>query len=322
MFLGTEYPDHVPERASQSATRSGHPRPVQNRKRGGHHRPHAKSGHSNLAGHPEEQNDFYDNTAVHASHNLAPGFETRGGRGRGRGGGGGRGGRGNSERWSQGTKWSRNESDQGLPVQENCANVGQQYKTSPAYRSTNGENQNPRVANTGELHHEPRETWPRMSRRGRDPRKPLTKPKEANQVNHAVDPDYTASISPTELVHEHRNNRGYRGGGRQSYPRKKGPALHASSQGNWRDREPPSMDVDDEKLRDDKARGSKEEPNWRGAGGTDQWRRHRIQEQGQSRGGRPDMRTRPVKRVELPKSKETQTGESRDRTLLQLRTMH
>lgn len=75
------------------------------------------------------------------------------------------------------------------------------------------------------------------------------------------------------------------------------------------------MDMENEKLRDDEARGSKEEPNWRGAGGKDQWRRPQIQDQGQRRGGRPDRRTGPVKRVEPPKSKETQTGESQETEL-------
>lgn len=319
LFLGTEHPDYVPGRASQSACRRGHSRPGHNRRRGGQDRGHPRPGHSNLANHPEEQNEFCDNAATHASHhNSSARFETRGGRGRGRGrgGGGGRGGRGNSERWSQGPRWSRTECDHGPSVQDNGSNAGQQpSNTPPVYRSTDDSNQQqiPGEAYTGEFQHEPRETWPRMSRKGRDTRKPLTRHKEANQDDHAADTDYTASISPTELEHGHRKNRGWRGGGggggRQGYPRKKGPALHASSQGNWRDREPPNMNMEEEKLREDKARGNKEEPDWRGASGKDQWRRPQIQEQGQRRGGHPERRTGPVKRVEPPKSKETQTGE-------------
>lgn len=312
LFPGRENPDYIPGRASQSASRQGHPRPGHNRKRGGHDRAHARSGHSNQAGHPEEQNKFCDNAATHTSHDsLSSRCETRGGRGRGRGG---RGGRGNSECWSQRSRWSRTERDNGPSVQDNGSSVVQQSNTSPAYRFTDGENQQkaPGEACMGEFQYEPRETWPRMSRRGRDARKPLTRHKEANQDHHAADVDYTASVA-TELEHEHRNNRGWRGGGgRQGYPRKKGPTLHASIQGNWREREPPHMDKEEEekKPREDKARGSKEEPTWRGASGKDQWRRSQNQEQGQRRGGRPERKTGPVKRVEPPKNKETQTGES------------
>lgn len=305
LFLGTENPDFG--RASQSASRRGESRPGHTRKRGGHDRVHARSRHSNLASHTEEVNEFHYTAAAHTSHNSSSTrSETRGGRGRGKGG---RGGSSHSEHWSQGPRWSRTESDHGLSVQDN--NVDQQSNTSPAYRSSNGKNQqkNPGEAYIGEFQHEPRETWPRMPRRGRDARKPLPRHKEANQDNHAADVDHTASIAPTKLEHEHRNNRGWRGG-RQSYPWKKAPALHASSQGNWRERDPPHMDKKEEKTGEDKVRGSKEEPNWRGASGKDQWRRPQVQEQGQRRGGRPERRTGPVKRVEPPKNKDTQTGES------------
>lgn len=312
LFLGAENPDYAPGRASQSASRRGHPLPGHSRKWGDHDRVYTRSGYSNLAGRPEEPNAVYDRAAAHTSHNSSSSrSETRAVRGRGRGARGGRGGRGNSEHWSQGPRWSRTESDHGTSVQDNGSNVGRQSNTSPPYGSTDGENQQKThgEAYMGEFQREPRETWPRMSRRGRDARKPLTRHKDANQDNRAADVDYTASLSPTELEHEHRNNRGWRGGGRQGYPRKKGPALNASSQGNWREREPPHVDKEEEKPREDKARGSKEEPNWRGASGKDQWRRPQIQEQGQRRGGRPERRTGPVKRVEPPKNKETHTGE-------------
>lgn len=305
LFLGTENPD-IRGRASQSASRRTHPRPGHNRKRGGHDGARVRSGHSNLAGSLENEyyeNKFYDNAATHTLHNsLSSTCETRGRRGRGRGG------RGNSERGSQGSRWSRTERDNGPLVQDNGSSVVQQSNTSPASRFTDGESQQktPGEAYTGEFQYEPRETWPGMSRRGRDERRPLIRHKEANQDHHAADVDYTAS----ELEHEHRNNRGWRGG-RQGYPRKKGPALHASIQGNWRGREPAHMDKEEEKPREDKARGSKEEPTWRGANGKDQWRRPQNQQQGQRRGGgRPERRTGPVKRVEPPKNRETQTGES------------
>lgn len=303
-FLGTENPDFVSGRAGQLASRRGHPRPGHSRKRGGRDR-----GHSNLASHPEEQEESCDYAATYTSHSnsSAARFETRGGRGRGKRE---RGSRGNSERWSQGPRWSRTESDHGLSVQDNGSNVGQQSNNVPAHRSTDPQNEQkpPGEACPGDVHHELRETWPRTSRRGRDARKPFIRPKEANQVNHAADVDYTAGIAPTEPEHEHRINRGWRGGGRQGYPRKKGPTLHASSQGNWRERDPPHTDKEEEKPREDKTRECKEEPNWRAASGKDQWRRPQGQEQGQRRGGHPERRTGPVKRVKPPKNKETQTG--------------
>ncbi|XP_060730078.1 transcriptional repressor NF-X1 [Tachysurus vachellii] len=306
---GTETPDYAPGRASQSSSRRGHPRPGHNRKRGGHDRAHARSGHSNLAGHPEDQNEFYDNATTHTSHNSSSTrCETRGGRGRGRGG---RGGRGNNERWSQGPRWSRSERDHGLTMQDIGYNVGQQSNTSPACRATDGENQPKKLgeAYVSEFQHKPRETWPRMSRSHRDARKPLARHKEASQDHpDHTDVDYSMNVAPTELENEHRKNRGWRGGGQQGHPRKKGPALHAGSEGNWRERGSPHMDEEDEKRRQDKARGSKQEPNWRGASGQDQWRRPQLQEQGQRTGGRPERRTGPVKHVEPLKNKETQTG--------------
>ncbi|KAF7706181.1 transcriptional repressor NF-X1 [Silurus meridionalis] len=310
---GKDNPDYASTRPSQSASRRGHPRSGHNRKRGGQGRAHASSGHLNQATYPEEQNDFSDHAAADTPHNnSSTRCETRGGRGRGRGG---RGGRGNGERWFHGPRWPRTKGDNGSTVQDNGAYVGQQPMTSPAYRSTEVEDQqkNPEESYMGKFQHEPRETWPPMPRRGRDARKPLPRHKEGNQDNPAAEVDYIASVVPTELEHGHRNNRGFRAGGgggeRQGYPRKKGPASHASSQGNWRERDPPQVDMDKEKPREDKARGSKEEPNRRGgASGKDQWRKPQFQEQGQKRGGHTERRTGPVKRVEPPKNKETQTG--------------
>ncbi|KAM9501093.1 transcriptional repressor NF-X1 isoform 1-T1 [Clarias gariepinus] len=294
---GTEQPNYVPGRTGQAASGRGHPRSGHNRKRGGHR-----------GGHLEEQNELYDYEAKHASHNSSSArFETRGGRGRGRGG---RGGRGNSERWSQGQRWSRNESDNGSSVQDNRSDLGQQFSGLPAYSNRENQQKYPEEACMREFQHEPKDSWPRMSRRGRDTRKPLPR-LGANQDDHAADVDHTASVVATELEHEHRNNRGWRGGGRQGHSWKKGPAVHASDQGNWRERPPPPTHTDkaeEEKVREDKPRGSKEEPNWRGASTKEHGRRPQNQEQGQRKGGRPEKRTGPVKRVELPKSKETQTG--------------
>ncbi|KAF5899023.1 transcriptional repressor NF-X1-like, partial [Clarias magur] len=301
----TEQPNYVPGRIGQSASRRGHPRSGHNRKRGGH----IRTGHSELASNPEEQNELYDSEAKHISHNSSSArFETRGGRGRGRRGG--RGGRGNSDHWSQGPRWSRNESDNGSLVQDNRSDVGQQFSGLPAYRGIEGENQQkyPEEAYMGEFQHEPKESLPRMSRRGRDTRKSLPR-HGANQDDHVADVDRAASVVATELQHEHRNNRGWRGGGRQGHSWKKGSTVHASNQGNWRERPPPQTDkVEEEKVREDQPRVSKEEPNWRSASGNEHGRRSQIQDQGQRKGGRPEKRTGPVKRVELPKSKETQTG--------------
>lgn len=153
-----------------------------------------------------------------------------------------------------------------------------------------------------EFQHNFKETLAKISRRGRDTKKPLARHQEVNQDHHAAD------VAPTELEHEHRKNKGGRGGGWQGHPRKKGSALHASSEGNWRERAPPHMHEEEEKPRKDKVRRSKEEPNWRVGSGQEQWRRPQLQEEEQRKSGRPERRTGPVKRFEPPKNKETQTG--------------
>ncbi|TSL34566.1 MAM and LDL-receptor class A domain-containing protein 1 [Bagarius yarrelli] len=307
----TENHNYVPERSSQSASRRSHPRPAHNQNLGGYERAQTRSGHSDLSSHPEERNEFYDNVTTRTSHNSSSfRCETKEGRGRGRRG---RGGRGSNEHWSQGSRFSlsRIENNHGVAVQNIGPNTSQPCDSLPTYRSADEKNlqKRPREAFTEEFQPEPRETLPRTSRKGKDARKPLARPKEANQNHDAVGVDYANSEAATKLEHEQRKSRGWSGGGgRQGYPRKKGSALHTGSEANWRERKPPHMGEEKDKLKDDKAKESNQEPNWRGASGKDQWKKPQLQEQGQKRGGRPERRTGPVKRVELPKSKETQTG--------------
>ncbi|XP_062850075.1 transcriptional repressor NF-X1 isoform X2 [Trichomycterus rosablanca] len=303
--LSPEAEEFVPGRLSQPLPRRGRPWSNHNRNWEGRDRPHPRSSQSSSALYANEQQQYYDNTAIPLHGTSSTRHDIRGGRGRGRGG---RGGNHNSDLPTQGPRFARPKSNNDHLRQDRGTNC------PPVHNFLDAENlQNP----TGEAHMretqpDTREALPKKSRRGKgDARKPLTREKATNQANPAAADAYPATdvlVEHVEPENNPRNNKEWRGSGRLANHRKKGPAIHPSIQGNWRERAPQHMDKEDDDLKEDKARGSKEDPNWRSGTGRDQEKRARIHEQGPRRAGGAERRTGPIKRVELPKSKETQTS--------------
>ncbi|XP_036452434.1 transcriptional repressor NF-X1 isoform X2 [Colossoma macropomum] len=311
----TSGPDSAAGRPSQPASRRGRPRPDRNHRWGGHDRPHPRSGHSNPVSYAKEPQESHDSAAV-PHDNLSTRHDIRGGRGRG--GRGGSDNNRNNERWKQGPRWSRAGNDNGHSGWDHGSNQGQRPSTPPAYRPTNVENQQgpPRGTYMVESQVDQRDHWPKRSRRGRGERvrEPLSKYKETNQESCAAAADSVASQASVEHLepeHEQRNQNRWRGGGgggggRQPHPRKKGPALRPSDHSNWREREMPHTGGEEGEQREEESRGGKVEAFRRGGSGRDQGKRPRMQEQ--RRAGGAERRTGPLKQLEVPKSKETQTG--------------
>uniref|UniRef100_A0A4W4DUR6 Transcriptional repressor NF-X1 n=1 Tax=Electrophorus electricus TaxID=8005 RepID=A0A4W4DUR6_ELEEL len=195
---------------------------------------------------------------------------------------------------------------------------GQRRSSPPAYRSADGDNQQrpPKGAGGGDFQPDPRDTWPKRTTKGRGEREargPLARDEETNR-----EADGAGSVTGAERPepeYDQRWQKGWRGGGRQHNPRRKGPACRPGSQGNWREREPAHLGGDgeqEEEQRQEEGRGGAPEPSWRGGReGRDQGKRARMQEQARDApagAGRAERRTGLVKRVQPPKSKETQTG--------------
>ncbi|KAL7876243.1 hypothetical protein AOLI_G00112060 [Acnodon oligacanthus] len=308
-------PESAAGRPSQPASRRGRPRPDRSHRWGGHDRPHPRSGHSNPVSYAKEPQESHDSTAVPYD-NLSTRHDIRGGRGRGGRIGGDN--NHNNERWKQGPRWSRAGNDDSHSGWDHRSNQGQQPSTPPAYRPTNMEGQQrpPRGTYMLESQENQRDIWPKRSRRGRGERvrEPLSKDKETNQESCAAAADSIAnqtSVEHLEQEHEQRNQNRWRGGGgggggRPPYPRKKGPAVRPSDHSNWREKETPHKGEEEEKQREEESRGGKVEAFRRGGSGRDQGKKPRMQDQ--RRAGGAERRTGPLKQMEVPKSKETQTG--------------
>ncbi|XP_066537752.1 transcriptional repressor NF-X1 [Hoplias malabaricus] len=317
---GASAPASTGERHNQPQSSRGRPWLDRNRRLGIHDRPHPSSRQANAEGHAKEPHEHNDNTAlpddISSTRHGIRGW-------RGRGGRGGDNSR-NNDRWNQGPRWPRAGVDNGHSGWDHGPVRSQRPNTPPVYRARNTENQpgQPGGTSTADHHAVPRDTWPKKTRRGRVERLrgPLPRDKETNQENVAAAREHgtnQASVEHLELEQEQRNQVGWRrgggggggGGGRQQNPRKKGPSFHPSDHSNWRERETPHMGGEEGEQKEENSRGGKEEAFRRGGSGRDQGKRPRMQEQGQRRGGGgAERRTGPVKRVEVPKSKETQTG--------------
>lgn len=258
-------------------------------------------------GNAKESHESHNNSAVpHDGSSTRHEIRGRGGRG-GRGGGDGR----NSNRWTKGPRWSRDGSDNGQSGWDHGPNRGQRSNTPPLHRPVDTENKHrpPGAAYTVEPQVDPRDTWPKRSERGRGERArgPLLRDKDLNQEQFGEAAANQASIEHLELEHEQRNQKGWRagGGGWQPTPRKQGPpAFHPSDIRNWRERETFHVEGEKGELRE-----GKEEVVQKGGSGRNKWKRPRLHEQEQRKLVGAERRTGPVKRMEVPKSKETQTGE-------------
>ncbi|XP_072544158.1 transcriptional repressor NF-X1 [Salminus brasiliensis] len=304
---------------NQPHSRRGRPRPDRNRRWGGHDRPHPRSGYSNPAGHASENSHELRDAAAAPADNPSTRHDVRGGRGRG----GGRGGDSsrNNARWTQGPRWLRAGIDDGHSGRDHGQNWGQRPNVPSNYRPSDVENQQRPPGGTFmvEGQADTRDTWPKRSRRGRGERAPGPFPRntETNRENCAEAGGSVAndaSIEHLDIGQEKRNQKGWReggasgggrGGGRQPNPTKKGPVLHSSDNSNWRERETTHLGGQEGRRREEENRGGKNEASRRGGSGRDQGKRPRMQEQVQRRA---EKRTGPIKCMEVPKSKETQTG--------------
>ncbi|XP_076840931.1 LOW QUALITY PROTEIN: transcriptional repressor NF-X1 [Brachyhypopomus gauderio] len=296
--LSTEsVPESVPGKPSQPHARRNRPRSDLNRSWGGPERPRWKTGQA------KEQYEFHNDKTAVQSHGNSSTRQERG-RGRGRGVDNSR----NNDRWTQRPRWSRPKGDDGGSGLSHGPDWGQQPSSPPTYRSTNEEEQQrpQRGAGVGAFQPDPQDAW---SRKGRGAaRGPMPRGEEMNQDRAAA-----AATRRPEPDHNQRQEKGWRGGGKQN-PRRKGPALHPGSQGNWRDRGPPPLGGEEEEgagwQRREEGRGEEEEPRGRREG-MDQGRRSRMQEQTREVAGRAEgaeRRKGRVKPTQPPKSKETQTG--------------
>lgn len=318
-------PGFAAGKPNQPPSRRGRPRPDRSRKWGGPDRLHPRSGYTNQAGHAKENTYESHESAAVPPDNSTTRHQIRGGRGRGgRGGDSSR----NNDHWTRGPRWLKAGTDDCPSGRDHGQNWGQIPNVPPLYRSTEVEHQQRPPGGTymEEGQGDPRDTWPKRSRRGRGERVrgPLPRNTETNRENFAEAEDFVAneaSIENLEPGQEKRNQKGWReggagagpgggargggGGGRLPNPRKKGPSFHPSDHSNWRERETTHIEGQEEEQKDEENRGGKNEANRRSGNGRDQGKRPRVQEQVQKR---TERRTGPIKRVEVPKSKETQTG--------------
>ncbi|XP_052457453.1 transcriptional repressor NF-X1-like isoform X36 [Carassius gibelio] len=250
-------------------------------------------------------------------------------RGRGRGGRQ-RGGRGDGRR-----------SNDHCPPYERCKKPGSDHDCSgrgrgacgrerpnspTSYRSTDEEKKERTTveAHVRKSYNDSRRKQPNRAQAERWIKGPLPRDQEENRENQT-----DAGDTRPAAVHEHpepeqRNHKGWRGGERCMHPnsRRKGQAPNHGIEGNWREREP-AQNIREERRGAEDEGGRQEEFNRNRRGARGEVRRHEesnmnrgavrgkrplLQNAGLGRGGGPERRTGPVKRIEPPKSKETQTG--------------
>ncbi|XP_030635856.1 transcriptional repressor NF-X1 [Chanos chanos] len=290
---------------------------------------------------PQDHHVSTDRDDLRGGRGRGAGRRGRGGGGDGGGdGGGGGGGRGggtsrNSDRRGQGHRWPRHGKDNGHSGRERWSNRVPRPDSPPSQKSSAEEEvlqvhrEKEQTCDFREPHPEHHAVHPKKPRRfseepkkGRGERssvKPQSQDKEENQENQAAGGE-KVSHKPRDGAqtggHEpgHRGNRGWRNrdGNFFGSSRKKGSGPHPSD-GNWRERGPPAETVGEKEERRGGGQGEKsggEELSWRGGGGRWQGRRTPLQDRGQRRGGGGGTEGRPglSKRVDLNKSKETQTG--------------
>lgn len=132
-------------------------------------------------------------------------------------------------------------------------------------------------------------------------------PREENLDNQVGGRDRkpAGACEHPELEPNQRNHKGWRGGDRRMQPssRRMGPVPNPGIQGNWRERDP--VQVREKEGKDAEVEGDKENESYRNRAGAKD-KQALQQNPGQRRV--PERRTGPVKRIEPPKSKETQTG--------------
>lgn len=250
-----------------------------------------------------------------ASNTLpTPDLAMRGGlRGRGRGrqiGGRVDGGR-NNDHQPQSERWTKRGSDSDWSGRGRGAGGPKRPNTPSSNRSTDEEKKERTTAEAADVsksYQDSRRKKPNKVRAERSIKEPLPRDREENQENQADGGD----LKPA-AVHEHpepeqRNHKGWRGGDRriQSSSQRKGPMPNHGIEGNWREREPIQIRGEERRgAEDDREKHEESNRNREGARG----KRALLQNPVPRRGGGHERRTGPVKCMEPPKSKETQTGD-------------
>ncbi|XP_051517466.1 transcriptional repressor NF-X1 isoform X1 [Myxocyprinus asiaticus] len=259
------------------------------------------------------QSNHGENVFVNSENNALPPPELsiRGGV---RGGRGGRqrGGRGDARRYTeqrpQCERWTKPSSDTDCPGRERGAGHGQLPHTPSSSRSIDGERQErlPVEADTRKSYQGSRQKKPNKGRDERSIKEPLPSNREENQASGEVKKPVGAREHP-ELKPDQSNNKGWRVGDRrlQTNFHKKGSVPNHGIQGNWREREP-TQNREEERRGVEGELGIEDKSNWSGRGG--KGKKTLLQNPGLRRDGGRGRRTGPVKRMEPPKSKETQTG--------------
>ncbi|XP_051572453.1 transcriptional repressor NF-X1-like isoform X2 [Myxocyprinus asiaticus] len=246
------------------------------------------------------QSNHGDNAFKNPENNalIPPELAIRGGARGGRGGrqrGGQGNGRLNNDQRPQSERWTKPGSDTDYPGRDRGTGFGRRLHIPTSNRSTDEERQERLLV----------ETDTRKSYQGSRQKKPNKERREENQAA-GEDKRPVGPRDNPEQEPDWRNHKGWRGGDRRIQPniRGKGPVPTHGIQGNWREREPTqnkeeTRSVEGELGREDKS-------NWSGRGG--KGKRPLLQNPGLRRDGGLGRRTGPVKCMEPPKSKESQTG--------------
>lgn len=234
--------------------------------------------------------------------------------------GSGRGGRGkgvrqrderndarHTEYRSQRERWTKPESDSDSSRMNRRADGNQQEPYNSTFnRSTDEEGQErpPVKANMRGSYRGSRQKTTFKDRDHRSINEPP--PREENLENQVAGRDRrpAGAREHPKLEPDQRNHKGWRGGDRRMQPSswRKGPVPNPGIQGNWRERE--HVQVREKEWGGAESEGGKEDESNRNRAGT-KGKQALQQNSGQRC---PERRTGPVKRIEPPKSKETQTG--------------
>ncbi|XP_051970866.1 transcriptional repressor NF-X1-like isoform X2 [Xyrauchen texanus] len=264
---------------------------------------------------PHQQFRHGENVFVNSENNALPPPELsiRGGV---RGGRGGRqrGGRGDARRYldqrPKCERWTKPSSKPDCPGREHGAGHGQRPHTPTSSRSIDEERQEklPVEADTRKSYQGSRQKKPNKGRDERSIKEPLPSNREESQAPGEVKKPVGAREHP-ELKPDLSNNKGWRVGDRhlQTNFHKKGPVPNHGIQGNWREREH-TQNREEERRGVEGEFGIEDKSNRSGRSGNGNEKKKLLQNPGLRRDGGPGRRTGPVKRMEPPKSKETQTG--------------
>ncbi|XP_057198696.1 transcriptional repressor NF-X1 [Triplophysa rosa] len=261
------------------------------------------------SGNKQDQDEFETpENNISPPSEQATGGSTRGGRGKGVRQRGGRTDARHTDYRSRRERWTKPESDSDSSRMNHRAAGSEQELHDITFNRSTDEERHDRPPVEASVRGSYRGNRQKKTFKDRDDRsiKELL-PREENLDSQVAGRDRKHALAREhpELEPDQRNHKGWRGGDRRMQPSswRKGPVPNPGIQGNWRERDP--VQVREKEWKDAEVEGGKEnESNRNRAGAKD--KQALQQNPGQRRG--PERRTGPVKRIELPKSKETQTG--------------